>query len=106
MGLGPALDCMEAVWHSLRAQGLSEDDASMAATARRPITLCTYDSRLAKFGGWCAEQEIAPILASLAQVFKFLMVLFEEGKQINTIKNYHLAIAAVHRDFHDGTTVK
>ena len=33
------------------------------------------------------------------------MVLFDEGKQVNTIKNYRSAIAAVHGGFPDGSSV-
>ena len=77
----------------------------MAAAARRPSTLRTYDSRLARFGEWCAEKAVAPRTASLARVSEFLMALFNEGKQVNTIKNYRSAIAAVHGGFPDGTSV-
>ena len=83
----------------------SEDIASMAAGARRPATIRTYNSRLAKFGGWCTDHATSPAEASVVQVSKFLMSLFEEGKQVNTIKNYRSAIAAIHRGFPDGSTM-
>ena len=102
---GPSPDCMEIVRNSLRAQGIPEDIASMAASARRPATIRTYNSRLAKFGGWCADHATSPTEASVVQVSKFLMSLFEEGKQVNTIKNYRSAIAAVHRGFPDGSAM-
>ena len=41
----------------------------------------------------------------MARISEFLMALFEEGKQVNTIKNYRSAIAAVHKGFPDGSTV-
>ena len=102
---GPSPDCMEIVRNSLRAQGIPEDIAFMAASARRPATIRTYNSRLAKFGGWCTDHATSPTEASVVQVSQFLMSLFEEGKQVNTIKNYRSAIAAVHRGFPDGSTM-
>ena len=41
----------------------------------------------------------------MARISEFLMILFEEGKQVNTIKNYRSAIGAVHQGFPDGSSV-
>lgn len=43
--------------------------------------------------------------AFLVEVAKFMTVLFEEDKHVNTIKNYHSAIVALHSRFPDMTTV-
>ena len=96
---------MEAVRVSLRAQGLSPDVASLAAGARRPSTYRSYDSRLSRFRKWCSERSVCPTNASLEQVSSFFKCLFDEGKQVNTIKNFRSAIGAIHFGFPDGSTL-
>ncbi|PIK49494.1 hypothetical protein BSL78_13642 [Apostichopus japonicus] len=76
----------------------------MAANARRRSTIATYDSRLRRFGGWCQTRQALPTDASLTTVADFLLTLFQEGKQVSTIRNYRSAIAAIHRGFPDGST--
>ena len=104
-GTGSTSYCMEVVRDSLRAQGLPEDIASLAAGARRPSTFRTYDSRLSRFRKWCSEQQASPTSASLVQVSQFFKCLFDEGKQVSTIKNYRSAIAAIHKGFSDGSAL-
>ncbi|PIK39645.1 hypothetical protein BSL78_23522 [Apostichopus japonicus] len=77
----------------------------MAASARRPSTVHTYDSRLARFFEWCSRLQVRPDTTSPAQLADFFMLLFEEGKQPNTIRNYRSAIAAIHSGFPDGSSV-
>ena len=47
----------------------------------------------------------SPTSASLEQVSRFFKCLFDEGKQVSTIKNYWSAIAAIHKAFSDGSAV-
>ena len=104
-GSGPPLNCLETVRDSFRARGFPEDVAALAARSRRPSTLRTYDSRLSKFGEWCTESKITPSTSSVAEVASFLKLVFDEGKQVSTIKNYRSAIAAIHEGFPDGSTL-
>ena len=70
-----------------------------------PTTYRTYDSRLSRFCQWCSEKEATPRSASLEQVSRFFKCLFDEGKQISTIKNYRSAIGAIHAGFPDRSTL-
>ena len=101
----PTSYCLEVVRDSLRAQGLPEDIASLAAGSRRPSTFRTYDSRLSRFRKWCSENQASPTSASLEQVSRFFKCLFDQGRQVSTIKNYRSAIAAVHKGFPDGSSM-
>lgn len=86
--------CLE--W-SLPVQVIPNDTASMAASEWRTSTLHTYYSQLVRLGGRSADNKIALSSASLAKVSQFLMVLFNQGKQENTINNCCSVITAVHR---------
>ena len=46
-----------------------------------------------------------PLEASVAQVATFLTLLFSEGRQVSTIRNYRSAIGSVHRGFADGSSL-
>ena len=97
--------CLEVVRNRLQAEGLPSEIANMAALARRSTTTRTYDSRLDRFKEWAIKNSCHPLEASLKQISTFLMLLFSEGKQVNTIRNYRSAIAAVHSGFEDGSTI-
>ena len=101
----PQAGCLEIVNRRLRDQGLSQRSASFAAGARRPSTVATYDSRLEKYYQWANDNSVNPLEASLEEVCSFLVSLFDEGRQISTIKNYRSALAAVHSGFEDGSSV-
>ena len=102
---GPPAHCMEAIRDSFRASGFPADVAALAARSRRPSTFRTYDSRLSKFRKWCAGRQIDPGSAPVTEVSTFLKLVFDEGKQVSTIKNYRSAIGAIHEGFADGSTL-
>ena len=104
-GPRPSSFCLESVRSSLRAQGVSEDVAALAAKARRPSTIRTYDSRLLRFREWCSGCEVSATSASLERVSSFLKLLFDEGKSISTVRNYRSAIGAIHSGFPDGSSL-
>ena len=101
----PPVSCLASIRHKLRSEGLSEEAVGIAAAARRPSTLHVYNSRVHRFQRWARETGINPLEASVGQVADFLMSLFNEGKQVRTIKNYRSAIASVHSGFQDGSTL-
>lgn len=41
----------------------------------------------------------------MTNITDFLTTLFQEGKQVSTVRNYRSAIASIHKGFNDGTTV-
>ena len=102
---GSSLDCLEIIRDNFRDQGIPADVAALAARARRPSTLRTYDSRLSKFREWCTGAQVCPSTASLAEVSSFLKYIFDLGRQVSTIKNYRSAIAVIHKGFSDGSTI-
>ncbi|PIK43356.1 hypothetical protein BSL78_19788 [Apostichopus japonicus] len=101
----PEPDCVAVVRARFRASGSPSDAAAMPASARRPSTVHTYNSRLARFFEWCSRLQIRPDTTSPAQLADFCMLLFEEGKQPNTIRNYRSAIATIHSGFPVGSSV-
>ena len=46
-----------------------------------------------------------PSEASVGTVANFLTSLFNTGRQVNTVRRYRLAVAAIHRGSGDGLTV-
>uniref|UniRef100_UPI0039810B61 site-specific integrase n=1 Tax=Salmonella sp. s55884 TaxID=3159683 RepID=UPI0039810B61 len=86
-----------------RAEGLQDDVANLAAESRRPSTIRTYNSRVTRFRDWCTPRKIPICSASIADIPSFLKHIFDEGKQVSTIKNYRSAIAAIHTGFADGS---
>ena len=101
----PSSDSLETFIQRLQSQGLSQEAARIAADARRPSTRSTYDSRLQRFRQWAEERDINPMEASLETVSDFFLTLFNEGKQVSTIRNYRSAIASIHSGFSDGSTL-
>lgn len=66
---GPSPDCMETIKNILRAQGIHENIASLATSATRPTTLCTYKFLACQvLGRGCADHETFPSEASVVQV--------------------------------------
>ena len=102
---GSAPDLLGTVTRSLRAAGLSERAAAVAAQSRRPSTRRVYDSRLRHFFKWGRRRSVHPASASVAEVGDFLLYLFDSGLATATVKNYRSAIAAIHTGFSDGSTV-
>ena len=101
----PEANSLEIVNKRLLSEGLSQRSANLAASARRHSTTATYDSRLEKFFTWAENHSVDPLEAPVSSVCDFLVSLFDEGKQVSTIKNYRSAIAAVHSGFSDGSSV-
>ena len=99
------LDSVEIVNRRFQAAGLSQRAAELATRARRGTTSKTYNSRLEKFFQWSASHSKDPLEASVDDVCSFLILLFDEGKQVSTIRNYRSAISAVHKGFQDGSTL-
>ena len=98
-----AASCVAIIGGSLRKKGFSKKVADMAVRARRESTLRTYDSRLRRFDEWCQQRGFTCTSAPVTEVCSFLRLLFDEGKQVSTIKNYRSAVAAVHEGFADGS---
>ncbi|KAJ8024145.1 hypothetical protein HOLleu_36791 [Holothuria leucospilota] len=101
----PKANCLEIVNKRLLSKGLSRRSADLAAGARRRSTITTYDSRLEKFFDWAEHHSVDPLEAPVNALCSFFVSLFDEGKQVSTIKNYRSAIASVHSGFSDGSTV-
>lgn len=97
--------CLDVIHRQFQKEGLSREAADVAACSRRSSTIRTYDSRLERFRSWAQSNDIDPLEASVGQVAEFFKLLFSEGKQVSTIRNYRSAIAAVHRGFGDGSFV-
>ena len=93
------------VTQSLRAAGLSQRAADIAARSRRSSTREIYDSRLRRFHKWCRARSLHPANTSVGQVADFLVYLFDSGLTTATVKNYRSAIAAIHGGFPDGSSV-
>ena len=78
----------------------------MAARSRRRSTRDIYSSsRLRHFASWCSGQDLDSTQVPLISVAYFLMHLFQSGLQVATIRNYRLAIAAIHQGFADGSSI-
>lgn len=101
----PKANCLEIVNKRLLSKGLSRRSADLAAGARRRSTITTYDSRLEKFFDWAEHHSVDPLEAPVNALCSFFVSLFDEGKQVSTIKNYRSAIPSVHSGFSDGSTV-
>ncbi|PIK40738.1 hypothetical protein BSL78_22419 [Apostichopus japonicus] len=100
----PAL-CVETLRRDLRQKGVPAKAAEYATRAWRESTVRTYDSRLARFNQWAADNACNPVEASLWEIAAFFTLLFEEGKAASTIRNYRSAIGAIHKGLPDGSTV-
>ena len=90
---------------SFRQEGLSDEAASMAARGRRASTLRLYNRRLGVYGEWCSSRQVSPFSASLGTIADFLLHIFNSGVQVNTVRGYRTAIAAIHSGFPDGSSV-
>ena len=96
-------DCMESFREALRQEGFSEKAAALAARGRRPSTRRMYSSRFRLFGEWCRSHKISPLTAPIPVIGDFLTHLFETGRQVNTVRGFRSAIAALHTAS-DGTS--
>lgn len=101
----PPLNSVEVVHRQVQERGVSSRAADFAVLARRPSTSKTYNSRLSLFTEWSNSHSVDPLEASLDDLCSFLIYLFDNGKQVSTIRNYRSAIAAVHKGFPDGSTL-
>ena len=101
----PALDCVDVVKSSLRAAGLSEEAASLAAASRRDSTVKVYNSRIRHWAKWCKRRGCDPCSAPLGEVAEFLTHLHGDGLCSNTIAGYRSAIGAIHTGFSDGSSL-
>ena len=96
---------MALIRESFIQAGFSQEAADMASQGRRPSTLGLYSRRLGLYGEWCSSRTITPSNASIGEVADFLLYVFNLGRQVNTIRGYRSAIAAIHSGFADGGTV-
>ena len=101
----PPSDCLESFIRRYTNKGLSQEAAVIASGARRPSTVSTYNSRLSKFKSWSTERGVDPVAAPVSSISEFLLMLFSEGKQVSTIRNYRSAISSIHNGFPDGSTI-
>ena len=97
--------CLASFRKRLREAGISGQALEIATNSRRTSTIRTYDSRLEKFFSWANDHNVNPMEASLTQISNFLVSLFQEGRQVSTIRNYRSALASVHKGFSDGSTI-
>lgn len=97
--------CLDALHKRFEEAGISRKAADLAVHSRRPSTIGVYDSRLEKYLSWAATHGCDPLEASVDDVCSFLVSLFEEGKQVSTVRNYRSAVASVHRGFPDGSVI-
>ena len=97
--------CLEGIRQRFQAEGLPQEVADVAFDARRSSTIRVYDSRLEKFFSWAASNTVHPLEASVQQMISFFLLLFSEGKQASTIRNYRSAVGAIHKGFPDGSTL-
>ena len=56
----------------------------------------TYSSAWRKWTGWCREQQVNPLSASLDSVLNFLASQFDAGLEYRTLNVYHSALPATH----------
>ena len=101
----PPPNSVEIVHERFQKEGVSRRAADVAVLARRHTTSKTYNSRLALFAEWAASRSVDPLEASLDDICNFFLHLFDNGRQVSTIKNYRSAIAAVHKGFEDGSSI-
>lgn len=101
----PPSNSLETLTRRFIDQGLSQEAATIASGSRRRSTLSTYDSRLIKFREWASSQNLDPMEAPVEAIADFFVLLFNEGKQISTIRNYRSAIASIHKGFPDGSSL-
>ena len=101
----PSSGCLEVINQRFVSKGLSQRAAELASHSRRKSTIATYDSRLEKFYSWSKDNAIDPVEASVDELCSFFVALFDEGKQVSTIRNYRSAIAAIHSGFQDGSSI-
>ena len=96
---------LETVTQRFISEGLSQEAALIASGSRRPSTVSTYDSRLVRFREWSIQKNINPLEAPVESIADFFVSLFNEGKQVSTIRNYRSAIASIHKGFADGSSI-
>lgn len=101
----PTSSCLEVINRRFLSEGLSQRAADLAAKSRRESTIATYDSRLEKYYSWAKANSVDPVEASVEDLCSFFVSLFDEGKQVSTIRNYRSAISAIHLGFNDGSSV-
>lgn len=78
----PSTSCVVSVRSIFQAAGFSAEAADIAAAARRPGTLKTYDSRLERYYTWGDEKALDPMEMFTSDLTSFFCDLFWEGKQI------------------------
>ena len=100
-----ASSCLETINRRFLSEGLSQRAADLAAKSRRDTTIATYDSRLEKFYSWAKANSVNPVEAPVEDLCSFFVSLFDEGKQVSTIRNYRSAISAIHLGFSDGSSL-
>lgn len=101
----PQSSSLETITQRFTSEGLSQEAAIIASGSRRPSTLSTYDSRLVRFRDWSTGKGLDPLDAPVEAIADFFVTLFNEGKQISTIRNYRSAISSIHKGFPDGSSI-
>ena len=101
----PVLSGVALIRESFIQAGLSQEAADLASQGRRPSTLGLYSKRLRLYGEWCSSRTVNPSNATLGEIADFLLYVFNLGRQVNTIRGYRSAIAAIHSGFADGSSI-
>lgn len=91
--------------NNFQTKGVPRKAINIASASERSSAVETYGARLGKFRSWAADHNCDPLKASVRQISSFLALLLEEGRAISTIRNYRLAILAIHEGFNDGSSL-
>jgi hypothetical protein len=75
--------------------GFSDTVAARISPRNRTSTNRIYQSRLSAFETWRGSEGVDPLKAPVPLIADFLLSLFSKGFEVDTIKGYRSAIAAI-----------
>ena len=87
---------LEHLRERFRSQNLSDQATELVLKSWRSKTSKSYDSLFGKWHRWCDRRGSDPFLGPISEVANFLVTLFGEGYQYNSVNAYRSAISSVH----------
>ncbi len=86
---------LEAIRHSVGAEGFSAHAARIISESNRPSTSQCYDAKWRAWSDWCLKQQVDPLDPSLGQVGEFFIHLYEvKNLSVSAIKGYRSAMSS------------
>ena len=85
---------LEGIQQHLEGGGFSQEVANRIASSQRQSSRRIYDSRWQMFVSWCDKRKTDPFNPSLPIITDFLLHLFKQGKEVNTIRGFRTALAS------------